>query len=81
MAVLLRPLLCGNATSRKSLRVLKNASSATVLSQQVMASYQRCIAAHAASDFMARVFTSGSSLAANQTAHVANLLGSALVTL
>ncbi len=61
--------------------MLKNASSATVLSQQVMASYQRCIAARAASDFMGRVFTSGSSLAANQTAHIANLLGSSLVTL
>ncbi len=81
MAVLLKPLLCGNAMSRRSLRVLKNASSAIVSSQQVMASYQRCIAAHAASDFMGRVFTSGSSLAASQTAHIANLLGSSLVTL
>ncbi len=81
MAVLLKPLLCGKAMSRRSLRVLKNASSAIVSSQQVMASYQRCIAAHAASDFMGLAFTSGSSLAANQTAHIANLLGSALMIL
>lgn len=58
--------------------MLKNASSATVLSQQAMASYQRCIAAHAASDFMGLVFTSGSSLAASQTVHIVSPLGSAL---
>ena len=44
-----------------------------VSASDFMASYQKCIAARAASDFMDRVFTSGFSLAASQTAHIANL--------
>ena len=75
MAALQKLLLYGNAMCRRSLRALKSASSATALSQPVMASYLRCTAAPAASDFMALAYTNGFSPVASQTALIANRHG------
>ena len=63
---------------RKSLRVLKNALSATALSQPVMASYQECIARPVARGFMEHVCTSGSSLVANPIARIVSHPGEAV---
>ena len=63
---------------RKSLRVLKNALSATALSQLVMASYQECTARLAARGSMEHAFTSGSSLVANPTARTVSHHGEAV---